>query len=82
MRYAAAGGRCRLLLGSRSGGDRVCAHKDPTTPEQLQAFQDAFVEEVIIGDLLFHGDAATEKKARGEPVEDRDGLRHVPPVRL
>lgn len=35
------------------------ANKDPVTPEQLKAYQDAFMEEVIKGDLLFHGDGAT-----------------------
>jgi thiosulfate dehydrogenase len=38
------------------------AHKEPVTPEQLKAYQDAFMEEVRKGDLLFHGDAATAKK--------------------
>ena len=38
------------------------AHKDPVTPEQLKAYQDAFMEEVRKGDLLFHGDGATAKK--------------------
>jgi thiosulfate dehydrogenase len=34
------------------------ANKDPVTPQQLKAYQDAFMEEVRKGDLLFHGDAA------------------------
>ncbi len=38
------------------------AHKAKHTPEQLKAFEDVFMEQVKIGDLLFHGDAATEKK--------------------
>jgi thiosulfate dehydrogenase len=38
------------------------AHKIKHTPEQLKAFDDVFMEQVRIGDLLFHGDAATEKK--------------------
>ena len=38
------------------------AHKAKHTPEQLKAFEDPFMEQVKIGDLLFHGDAATEKK--------------------
>ncbi len=38
------------------------AHKAKHTPEQLKAFDDVFMEQVKIGDLLFHGDAATEKK--------------------
>jgi thiosulfate dehydrogenase len=38
------------------------AHKDPITPQQLAAFQEALMEQVRKGDLLFHGDAATEKE--------------------
>jgi thiosulfate dehydrogenase len=37
------------------------AHKAKHTPEQLKAFEEVFMEQVRIGDLLFHGDAATEK---------------------
>ncbi len=37
------------------------AHKDPVTPQQLKAYEDALMEQVKLGDLLFHGDAATEK---------------------
>ena len=40
----------------------VQAHKDPFTPEQLKAFDDAFMDEVKKGDLLFHGDSATAEK--------------------
>jgi thiosulfate dehydrogenase len=35
------------------------ANKDPVTPEQLKAYEEPFMAEVIKGDLLFHGDAAT-----------------------
>jgi thiosulfate dehydrogenase len=38
------------------------AHKTPVTPKQLQAYQDAFMDMVKTGDLLFHGDDATAKK--------------------
>ncbi len=38
------------------------ANKDPVTPQQLQAYQDAFMEQVRKGDLLFHGDPATAKQ--------------------
>lgn len=38
------------------------AHKDPVTPQQLKAYDDALMEQVKLGDLLFHGDAPTEKK--------------------
>jgi thiosulfate dehydrogenase len=37
------------------------AHKAKHSPEQLKAFDEVFLEQVRIGDLLFHGDAATEK---------------------
>jgi thiosulfate dehydrogenase len=37
------------------------AHKDPVTQQQLTAYEQVFMEQVRKGDLLFHGDAATEK---------------------
>jgi thiosulfate dehydrogenase len=37
-------------------------HKEKHTPEQLRAFTEAFMEQVKVGDLLFHGDGATEKR--------------------
>jgi thiosulfate dehydrogenase len=60
--------RCGLFLlaaflfvfASRMGD--VEAHKEKHTPQQLKAFHDVFMEQVRIGDLLFHGDAETEKK--------------------
>jgi thiosulfate dehydrogenase len=41
---------------------RALAHKDKHTDEQLKVFQEIFMEQVRIGDLLFHGDEATQKK--------------------
>ncbi len=38
------------------------AHKEPHTPEQLKLYEDALMEEVRKGDLLFHGDGATAKQ--------------------
>ena len=38
------------------------AHQAEHTPEQLKAFEQIFMDQVEIGDLLFHGDAATEEK--------------------
>jgi thiosulfate dehydrogenase len=40
----------------------AAAHKDPVTPQQLKAFEEAFMEEVRKGDLLFHGDEVTAKE--------------------
>jgi thiosulfate dehydrogenase len=45
-----------------SVADRAFGHKEPHTLEQLRAFEEIFLEQVRLGDLLFHGDAATEKK--------------------
>jgi len=50
------------VLVAPPGLDRAFAHKEKHTPEQLKAFEDIFIEQVKLGDLLFHGDGATEKK--------------------
>jgi len=62
LRYplVAVGVAALLVLGTDT--DPALAHKETHTAEQLQAFEDAFIEEVKVGDLLFHGDAATEKR--------------------
>jgi thiosulfate dehydrogenase len=41
---------------------QALAHKEKHTPDQLKVFEDLFMEQVKVGDLLFHGDAETEKK--------------------
>ena len=38
------------------------ANKDAVTPQQLKAYEDAFMDEVKKGDLLFHGDGAIAKQ--------------------
>ena len=40
---------------------QAAAHKEKHTAEQLKVFEEVFLEQVRIGDLLFHGDAETEK---------------------
>ena len=62
-RYALAvlGASLGLLLVVTSGADRAMAHKAKHTPDQLKAFEEVFMEQVKIGDLLFHGDDATQK---------------------
>jgi thiosulfate dehydrogenase len=42
--------------------DPARANKDPVTPQQLDAYNQVFMEEVKKGDLLFHGDEATQTK--------------------
>ena len=51
-----------LVVGLLAGTDRALAHKEKFTAEQLKAFDEVFMEQVKIGDLLFHGDGATEKQ--------------------
>src|SRR5437016_13065757 len=41
------------------------AHKDPGTRKLLNAYPEVFMEQVRKGDLLFHGDAATEEAMGG-----------------
>ena len=64
MRYAlvAAAGLLAAALSTAAGTDRALAHREKHTPEQLKAFEEVFIEQVKVGDLLFHGDGATEKK--------------------
>ncbi len=40
------------------------AHKEPHTAQQLETFQELFMEQVKIGDALWHGDPATAEKLR------------------
>ena len=51
-----------VLFIAALGIEQAFAHKAPHTNEQLAAFEQVFMEEVRTGDLLFHGDPATEKK--------------------
>ena len=58
----ALGGALALLMVTATGGERALAHKEKHTPEQLKAFEDVFMEQVKLGDQLFHGDEAAEKQ--------------------
>ena len=59
MRYALG---TILVVMLTSGTGPAHAHKAKHTGEQLKAFEEVFMEQVKIGDLLFHGDAATQKE--------------------
>jgi thiosulfate dehydrogenase len=50
-----------LAAGVIGLGVPAFAHKAKHTPEQLRAFDGIFMEQVRLGDLLFHGDAETQK---------------------
>jgi len=63
MRQAGSGLAILALVALLSSGpDDALAHREKHTPAQLKAFEDVFMEQVRIGDLLFHGDEATEKR--------------------
>jgi thiosulfate dehydrogenase len=62
--------RVKLLMGVGIGlgvglagwSNWASAHKAEHTPEQLNAFEQAFMKQVEIGDALFHGDPATAEQ--------------------
>ena len=54
-----SGGAALLLFGGTAS-----AHKEPHDAGTLKAFQDAFMEQVIMGDRLYHGDPAAEKQMK------------------
>jgi len=58
----ALGGALALLMVTAVGGERALAHKEKHTPDQLKAFEDVFMDQVKLGDALFHGDEAAEKQ--------------------
>lgn len=52
-----------LALADEAAPARIqLAHKKPHTNEQLNAFNEVFMEEVRKGDLLFHGDPTTQEQ--------------------
>ena len=59
---AILGASLGLLLVVASGPNPALAHKAKHTPEQLKAFEQAFLEQVKVGDMLFHGDGDTQKR--------------------
>jgi thiosulfate dehydrogenase len=50
------------LVGLAGWSNLASAHKAEHTPEQLNAFKQAFMQQVEIGDALFHGDPATAEQ--------------------
>ncbi|MEM5428593.1 hypothetical protein [Cupriavidus oxalaticus] len=59
-RALTAGVAVLLLLGYDS--DRPMAHKEPHTADQLKAFEEVFMEQVKVGDQLFHGDPGAQQR--------------------
>jgi thiosulfate dehydrogenase len=50
------------VVAATTGLDQAFAHKEKHTPDQLKTFEELFIEQVKIGDQLFHGDDAVAKK--------------------
>jgi thiosulfate dehydrogenase len=60
--FVNAGLRVLALAAAAGAVQFALAHGSKHTRAQLQAFEAAFMEQVRIGDLLFHGDPETEKQ--------------------
>ena len=50
-----------VVIALATGINGAWAHKEKHSAEQLKAFEDVFMEQVTLGDRLFHGDAEAEK---------------------
>lgn len=61
-RLLLAGAGVGLGVGLVAWIDWAWAHKAEHTPEQLKAFDQLFMQQVEIGDALFHGDPATAEQ--------------------
>jgi thiosulfate dehydrogenase len=61
LQYAAAIGGCVLGAALVIGAQQASAHKDPVDAATLKMLEEQFLEQVIIGDRLFHGEPDAEK---------------------
>jgi thiosulfate dehydrogenase len=62
LQYAAALGGCVLGAVFVLGAQQADAHKDPVDAQTLKMIEEQFMEQVVVGDLLFHGDGDAQKK--------------------
>lgn len=62
LRYPLVAASLSVLFIFATDTEQAFAHKEKHTAEQLQAFQDVFLEQVKAGDELFHGDPDTQKR--------------------
>jgi thiosulfate dehydrogenase len=53
---------CTAAVLLAAAGNYAVAHKEPHDAATLKAFEQAFMEQVVMGDRLFHGDPAAEKQ--------------------
>ena len=61
---AALAGTISLAGAALLVGGPAVAHKEAHDTATLKAFGDAFMEQVVMGDRLYHGDAAAEKQMK------------------
>jgi len=62
LQYAAAFGGCVLGTVFVLGVQQAAAHKDPVDAQTLKMIEDQFMEQVVVGDKLFHGDGDEQKR--------------------
>jgi thiosulfate dehydrogenase len=62
LRYMVATAAAAAVVALGVGVQQAVAHKEPHSPEQLKAFEDVFMEQVRLGDDLFHGEGDAQKK--------------------
>ncbi len=62
LRYPLLAAGVSVLFFLTTDTELAFAHKEKHTAEQMQAFDEVFMTQVKIGDELFHGDAATQKR--------------------
>ena len=61
-RYPLVAALAAVVVLLATDSERALAHKEKHTADQLKAFQDVFIEQVKLGDELFHGDDAAQKR--------------------
>lgn len=62
QRYLIPAAALAAVLGPTIYSELALAHKEPHTGEQMKAFDEVFMEQIRLGDALFHGDPDAEKK--------------------
>ena len=63
-----------------AGAAHVQAHKEKHSAADIKLFEDIFMEQVRLGDLLFHGDRRDREADGRDAVQDRHVVRDVPSV--
>jgi thiosulfate dehydrogenase len=62
LRYPLLAAGVSVLFVLATDTELAFAHKEKHTAAQMQAFDEVFMQQVKVGDELFHGDGATQKR--------------------